>query len=64
MHFLGPYQANTVVQLASNTPGNFIAAVRKIIDYDDRFNEFNLNCGCPSEKLKNAYGAALMAYPE
>ena len=62
--FIGPYQPNTVIQLASNTPGNFVAAVRKILAYDTRYEEFNLNCGCPSGKLKNAYGAALMAYPE
>jgi tRNA-dihydrouridine synthase len=61
---IGPYFPNTVIQIASNSPENFIKAIRKITDFDPRFRSFNLNCGCPSGKLKNMYGAALMAQPE
>lgn len=62
--FLGKYEPHTVVQIASSSPETFVSAIAKILAFDPHFTEFNLNCGCPSHKLKCQYGAALMAKPK
>jgi tRNA-dihydrouridine synthase A len=63
MAVTGPYEANTVVQLASYSSDTFIAAARTV--HALGFSRINLNCGCPSDRVKSAHlGAILMTSPE
>lgn len=57
-----PEEHPVVLQLAGNNPEELriTAAMGSAWGYD----EINLNCGCPSDKVQNAnYGACLMAQP-
>jgi len=50
------------LQLAADDPGDLFRAVRLAEAYD--YDELNLNCGCPSDKVQDAHiGACLMAEP-
>ena len=53
-----------VLQLGGNEAGALAQAVSKALPWG--YDEFNLNCGCPSEKVAGAgaFGAALMEDPE
>jgi tRNA-dihydrouridine synthase A len=51
------------LQLGGNDPAALAECARMGADYG--YNEINLNCGCPSDRVQNgAFGACLMAQPE
>lgn len=51
------------LQLGGSEPSDLKESVRIAEDYG--YDEINLNCGCPSERVqKGAFGACLMAEPE
>jgi tRNA-dihydrouridine synthase A len=51
------------VQLGGNDPVDLAAAARICVDHG--YDEINLNCGCPSDRVKNgSFGACLMTEPE
>ena len=50
------------VQLGGSEPGKLAEAARICADYG--YDEINLNCGCPSDRVQNgAFGACLMREP-
>ena len=50
------------VQLGGSVPADLAAAARICADYG--YDEINLNCGCPSDRVKNgSFGACLMREP-
>ena len=50
------------VQLGGSMPADLAAAARICVDYG--YDEINLNCGCPSDRVKNgSFGACLMREP-
>ena len=50
------------VQLGGSVPADLAAAARISADYG--YDEVNLNCGCPSDRVKNgSFGACLMREP-
>lgn len=52
-----------VLQLGGSDPQKLAEAVRIADDYN--YDEFNLNCGCPSDRVQSgSFGACLMAEPE
>ena len=53
-----------VLQVGGSDAGDLRGAVRRALPYG--YDEINLNCGCPSEKVagKGCFGAALMKTPE
>jgi tRNA-dihydrouridine synthase A len=60
---LGFYEAKTVVQIGGANPGVVAEAVALIMDAFG-FRDFNLNCGCPSARVKKGcFGAVLMLTP-
>jgi tRNA-dihydrouridine synthase A len=51
------------LQLGGSDPGELAAAAKLASEY--RYDEVNLNCGCPSERVqRGSFGACLMAEPE
>ncbi|KAM0688593.1 hypothetical protein COBT_000144 [Conglomerata obtusa] len=53
---------NTIVQLGGNDPLSIANAINIIKQHG--FHDFNLNCGCPSSKVKSGcFGAVLMLSP-
>jgi len=51
------------LQLASDKPEDLERTTALAVEYG--YDEVNLNCGCPSDKIQNAnYGACLMAQPK
>lgn len=51
------------LQLGGNEPSDLAAAAR--IGAEFGYDEINLNCGCPSDRVKSGrFGACLMAEPE
>lgn len=51
------------LQLAGNDPGELEEACAVGLEWG--YDEFNLNCGCPSDRVQNAgFGACLMADPD
>ena len=51
------------LQLGGNDPAALAECARMGEEYG--YNEINLNCGCPSDRVQNgAFGACLMATPE
>ncbi|KAF7682980.1 tRNA-dihydrouridine(20/20a) synthase [Astathelohania contejeani] len=61
---IGPYDPLTIIQLGGSEPQEVVQAVERIISLTS-FRMFNLNCGCPSIKVRNGnFGAVLMKYPE
>jgi tRNA-dihydrouridine synthase A len=52
-----------VLQLGGNDPRSLAAAAAIGAEYD--YAEINLNCGCPSDRVRDgAFGACLMAEPD
>ena len=50
------------LQLGGSEPAELAACVRRACDWG--YDEVNLNCGCPSERVqRGAFGACLMAEP-
>jgi len=50
-------------QLGGSEPGDLAQCARLVEQYG--YDEINLNCGCPSERVqKGAFGACLMAEPD
>ncbi|MDO4231286.1 MAG: tRNA dihydrouridine(20/20a) synthase DusA [Lautropia sp.] len=64
-HLLGRGEegGRVVLQLGGNDPALLAAAARQGEAFG--YDEINLNCGCPSDRVKEgAFGACLMAEPE
>jgi tRNA-dihydrouridine synthase A len=60
--YLGPYDANTIVQLASHSPEEFMLATKRIASQG--FKEINLNSGCPSDRVQSGLlGAVRIGQP-
>lgn len=58
-----PREKPLSLQLAGDDPDDLARAVEIASAYD--YDEINLNCGCPSDKVQEAhFGACLMAEPE
>lgn len=59
-----PEQHPIVCQLGGSSPSGLASAARIVADYG--YDEINLNCGCPSDRVAGAgcFGAALMKQPE
>jgi tRNA-dihydrouridine synthase A len=58
-----PQEHPVILQLGGSEPDD-LAACAKIAE-DFSYDEINLNCGCPSERVqKGAFGACLMREPE
>ncbi|GIL92753.1 hypothetical protein Vretimale_11743 [Volvox reticuliferus] len=58
-----PEQRPLVLQLGGSDPATLAAAAGKAAEYG--YDEINLNCGCPSDRVAGAgcFGAALMLQP-
>jgi tRNA-dihydrouridine synthase A len=57
-----PQEHPLVLQLGGSEPAKLAEAARIAEDYG--YDEINLNCGCPSERVQSgAFGACLMAEP-
>lgn len=55
----------SVIQLGGHDPQNLARAAEICEQYGGGYNEINLNCGCPSERVsKRCFGAKLMLEPE
>jgi len=53
---------SVALQLGGSEPGALVAAAKLGVQWG--YDEINLNCGCPSERVqKGAFGACLMAEP-
>lgn len=64
-HLLGfdPTEHPVALQLGGSDPGELAEAAR--IGADFGYDEINLNCGCPSDRVqKGRFGACLMTEPE
>ncbi|ADM11876.2 tRNA-dihydrouridine synthase [Encephalitozoon intestinalis ATCC 50506] len=60
---LGEYDDKTVVQIGGSDAGQIVEAVKILQDLGYRM--FNLNCGCPSSRVKKgSFGAVLMLNKE
>ncbi|GAX83434.1 hypothetical protein CEUSTIGMA_g10859.t1 [Chlamydomonas eustigma] len=59
-----PEQHPIVCQLGGSDPATLAAAVKKVVEYG--YDEINLNCGCPSDRVAGAgcFGASLMLQPD
>ncbi|MGL4438050.1 MAG: tRNA dihydrouridine(20/20a) synthase DusA [Bosea sp. (in: a-proteobacteria)] len=58
-----PAEGRVALQLGGNDPGKLAAAAR--IGADFGYDEINLNCGCPSDRVQGgAFGACLMQTPD
>jgi tRNA-dihydrouridine synthase A len=58
-----PCENPTALQLGGANPHDLAQAIRIANHYD--YQEYNLNVGCPSDRVQNgAFGACLMAKPE
>jgi len=58
------FEDPSVMQLGGNNPEELARAVEIVDGYGD-YAEFNLNCGCPSNKVsKRCFGAKLMLVPD
>ncbi len=57
-----PYEKYVALQLGGSEPDDLATCAKMGADYG--YDEINLNCGCPSERVqKGAFGACLMAEP-
>lgn len=55
----------SVIQLGGSDPEKLAEAAAKCEQYGHGYDEFNLNCGCPSQRVaKKCFGAKLMLDPE
>ena len=60
---IGMYEGNTVVQVGGSNPETIAAAIETVMKKIG-FKSFNLNCGCPSTRVKKGrFGAILMLDP-
>ncbi len=58
-----PFEKPLALQIAGDDPHELTKAVQKAEAWP--FDEYNLNCGCPSDKVQEAhFGACLMAEPD
>ena len=59
-----PEQHPIVCQLGGSNPETLAAAAKVVAKYG--YDEINLNCGCPSERVAGAgcFGAAMMLQPQ
>ena len=59
-----PEQHPIVCQLGGSNPTTLAAAAKVVAKYG--YDEINLNCGCPSERVAGAgcFGAAMMLQPQ
>ena len=59
-----PEQHPIVCQLGGSNPQTLAAAAKVVAKYG--YDEINLNCGCPSERVAGAgcFGAAMMLQPK
>lgn len=58
-----PEEYPVALQLGGNVPDKLAEAARIAEDFG--YNEVNLNCGCPSERVRSgAFGACLMREPD
>lgn len=58
-----PAEHPVALQLGGSDPKDLALAARMGADYG--YDEINLNCGCPSDRVRNGqFGACLMAIPE
>ena len=58
-----PSEHPLALQLGGNNPVDLAACAKLAEQY--HYDEVNLNCGCPSDRVQNgAFGACLMAQPE
>lgn len=58
-----PAEHPVALQLGGSEPGDLARAARVGADFG--YDEINLNCGCPSERVqRGSFGACLMAEPE
>jgi len=58
-----PEEHPLALQLGGNDPGNLAAAARA--GEEAGYDEINLNCGCPSDRVSSgAFGACLMREPQ
>lgn len=58
-----PSEHPLALQLGGSEPDDLAECARMAADYG--YDEINLNCGCPSERVqKGAFGACLMAEPD
>ncbi len=58
-----PGEGRVVLQLGGSEPEDLAQAIRAAEAYG--YDGYNLNCGCPSDRVrKGAFGACLMAEPE
>ena len=59
-----PEQHPIVCQLGGSNPQTLAAAAKVVARYG--YDEINLNCGCPSERVAGAgcFGAAMMLQPQ
>lgn len=63
IEMLGVADNSTVVQIGGSNPDEIAMSVKRLKDMGWVY--FNLNCGCPSERVKyGRFGASLMLYPE
>jgi tRNA-dihydrouridine synthase A len=57
-----PRERPVALQLGGSEPADLAAAARRGVAFG--YDEINLNCGCPSERVqRGAFGACLMAEP-
>lgn len=58
-----PCEHPVVLQLGGSDPDDLAACAKIAQDYD--YDEVNLNCGCPSDRVQNGrFGACLMKEPD
>ncbi|KAI4292706.1 tRNA-dihydrouridine synthase A [Pancytospora philotis] len=58
-HILGQPEPRTVVQIGGSEPDDVARAVEKLVALG--WHDFNLNCGCPSDRVQSGcFGAILM----
>lgn len=58
-----PQEHPLALQLGGSNPGQLAECARMAADYG--YDEINLNCGCPSDRVQNGFfGACLMGRPE
>lgn len=58
-----PEEKNCILQIATDSPEETYQAIKKV-DSDFNYCGYNLNVGCPSERVQKAcYGASLMRHP-
>lgn len=61
---IGFFDDKTIVQIGGSNPLNIAAAITKVHTIFG-YKDFNLNCGCPSSKVKKGnFGASLMLMPQ